>query len=26
MKPLFDVMPFFANDFYFMWSTRFVTE
>ena len=26
MKPLFDVMPTLANNFYFMWSTRFVTE
>ncbi len=26
MKPLLDVMPTFANGFYFMWSTRFVTE
>jgi hypothetical protein len=26
MKPLFDVMPTLADDFYFMWSTRFVTE
>ena len=26
MKPLFDVMPTLADDFYFMWSTRFVKE
>ena len=26
MKPLFDVMPTPTNNFYFMWSTRFVTQ